>query len=154
MQWMKILPEDMITQEDMAVTVTHTGYIKRNPVSIYRSQRRGGKGVVGVKNIEEDFVSNLYVASTHDTFLFFTNHGKIFWRKVYQLPLAGRTARGKAVVNLLNLAEDEKVAAILPVADLQNENTNKTILMVTRLGRVKKPVFRNLLNRLNVVKKH
>ena len=74
----EILPEDMITQEDMAVTVTHTGYIKRNPVSIYRSQRRGGKGVVGVKNIEEDFVSNLFVASTHDTFLFFTNLGKVF----------------------------------------------------------------------------
>ncbi len=149
----EILPEDMITQEDMAVTVTHTGYIKRNPVSIYRSQRRGGKGVVGVKNIEEDFVSNLYVASTHDTFLFFTNHGKIFWRKVYQLPLAGRTARGKAVVNLLNLAEDEKVAAILPVADLQNENTNKTILMVTRLGRVKKTSLQEFIKPLKRGKK-
>ncbi len=134
----EILPEDMITPEDMAVTVTHSGYIKRNPVSLYRSQHRGGKGVFGVKNIEEDFVSNLYVACTHDTFLFFTNHGKIFWRKVYQLPLAGRTARGKAIVNLLNLAEGEKVAAILPISELSNEGTEKTILMVTRLGRVKK----------------
>ncbi|MBU1140275.1 MAG: DNA gyrase subunit A [Proteobacteria bacterium] len=134
----EILPEDMITPEDMAVTVTHYGYIKRNPVSLYRSQHRGGKGVFGVKNIEEDFVSNLYVASTHDTFLFFTNHGKIFWRKVYQLPLAGRTARGKAIVNLLNLAEGEKVAAILPISELSDEGTEKTILMVTRLGRVKK----------------
>ncbi len=134
----EILPEDMITPEDMAVTVTHSGYIKRNPVSLYRSQHRGGKGVFGVKNIEEDFVSNLYVASTHDTFLFFTNHGKIFWRKVYQLPLAGRTARGKAIVNLLNLAEGEKVAAILPISELSEEGTEKTILMVTRLGRVKK----------------
>ncbi len=149
----EILPEDMITQEDMAVTVTHTGYIKRNPVSMYRSQRRGGKGVIGVKNIEEDFVSNLYVASTHDTFLFFTNHGKIFWRKVYQLPLAGRTARGKAVVNLLNLAEDEKVAAILPVADLQNEKSNKTILMVTRLGRVKKTSLQEFIKPLKRGKK-
>ncbi len=149
----EILPEDMITQEDMAVTVTHTGYIKRNPVSIYRSQRRGGKGVFGVKNVEEDFVSNLYVASTHDTFLFFTNHGKIFWRKVYQLPLAGRTARGKAVVNLLNLAEDEKVAAILPVADLQNEKSNKTILMVTRLGRVKKTSLQEFVKPLKRGKK-
>ncbi len=149
----EILPEDMITQEDMAVTVTHTGYIKRNPVSIYRSQRRGGKGVFGVKNVEEDFVSNLYVASTHDTFLFFTNHGKIFWRKVYQLPLAGRTARGKAVVNLLNLAEDEKVAAILPVADLQNEKSNKTILMVTRLGRVKKTSLQEFIKPLKRGKK-
>lgn len=134
----EILPEDMITPEDMVVTVTHSGYIKRNPVSLYRSQHRGGKGVLGVKNIEEDFVSNLYVASTHDTFLFFTNHGKIFWRKVYQLPLAGRTARGKAIVNLLNLAEGEKVAAILPISELSDEGTEKTILMVTRLGRVKK----------------
>ncbi len=149
----EILPEDMITQEDMAVTVTHTGYIKRNPVSIYRSQKRGGKGVFGVKNVEEDFVSNLYVASTHDTFLFFTNHGKIFWRKVYQLPLAGRTARGKAVVNLLNLAEDEKVAAILPVADLQNEKSNKTILMVTRLGRVKKTSLQEFVKPLKRGKK-
>jgi len=149
----EILPEDMITQEDMAVTVTHTGYIKRNPVSIYRSQKRGGKGVLGVKNIEEDFVSNLYVASTHDTFLFFTNHGKIFWRKVYQLPLAGRTARGKAIVNLLNLAEDEKVAAILPVADLQNEKITKTILMVTRLGRVKKTSLEEFIKPLKRGKK-
>ena len=149
----EILPEDMITQEDMAVTVTHTGYIKRNSVSIYRSQKRGGKGVFGVKNVEEDFVSNLYVASTHDTFLFFTNHGKIFWRKVYQLPLAGRTARGKAIVNLLNLAEDEKVAAILPVADLQNEKSNKTILMVTRLGRVKKTSLQEFIKPLKRGKK-
>ena len=134
----EILPEDMITPEDMAVTITHTGYIKRNPVTLYRSQHRGGKGVFGVKNIEEDFVSNLYVASTLDTFLFFTNHGKIFWRKVYQLPLAGRTARGKAIVNLLNLAEDEKLAAILPISELTDESSEKTILMVTRLGRVKK----------------
>ena len=134
----EILPEDLITPEDMAITVTHTGYIKRNPVSLYRSQNRGGKGVKGVKNIEEDFVSNLYVASTLDTFLFFTNHGKVFWRKVYQLPLAGRTARGRAIINLLNLAEEEKIAAILPIASFDNEAENKTILMVTKFGRVKK----------------
>ncbi len=134
----EILPEDLITPEDMAVTVTHTGYIKRNPVSLYRSQHRGGKGVKGVKNIEEDFVSNLYVASTLDTFLFFTNHGKVFWRKVYQLPLAGRTARGRAIINLLNLAEEEKLAAILPIASFDNEAENKTILMITKFGRVKK----------------
>jgi len=134
----EILPEDLISPEDMAVTITHTGYIKRNSVSLYRSQNRGGKGVKGVKNIEEDFVSNLYVASTLDTFLFFTNHGKVFWRKVYQLPLAGRTARGKAIVNLLNLAEEEKLAAILPIVSFDNEAENKTILMVTKFGRVKK----------------
>ncbi len=134
----EILPEDLIAPEEMAITVTHSGYIKRNPVSLYRSQHRGGKGVKGVKNIEEDFVSNLYVASTLDTFLFFTNHGKVFWRKVYQLPLAGRTARGKAIINLLNLAEDEKIAAILPINSFENDKENKTILMVTKFGRAKK----------------
>ncbi len=134
----EILPEDLIAPEDMAVTVTHSGYIKRNPVSLYRSQHRGGKGITAVKNVEEDFVSSLYVASTLDTFLFFTNHGKVFWRKVYQLPLAGRTARGKAIVNLLNLAEDEKIAAILPISSFDDESKKKTIMMVTKFGRVKK----------------
>jgi DNA gyrase subunit A len=134
----EILPEDMIAPEDMAVTVTHSGYIKRNPVSLYRSQNRGGKGVTAVKNIEEDFVSDLYVASTLDIFLFFTNQGKVFWRKVYQLPSAGRTARGKAIVNLLNLAADEKIAAILPISSFDDESNNKTILMVTKFGRIKK----------------
>ncbi len=134
----EILPEDLIAPEDMAVTVTHSGYIKRNPVNLYRSQNRGGKGVKGVTNIEEDFVSDLYVASTLDTFLFFTNHGKVFWRKVYQLPVASRTARGKAIVNLLHLAEDEKVAAILPVSSFDDADDNKSILMVTKYGRVKK----------------
>jgi len=134
----EILPEDMIAPEDMAVTVTHSGYIKRNPVSLYRSQNRGGKGITAVKNIEEDFVSDLYVASTLDIFLFFTNQGKVFWRKVYQLPLAGRTARGKAIVNLLNLAEDENIAAILPITSFDDESNNKTIMMVTKFGRIKK----------------
>ena len=134
----EILPEDLISPEEMAVTITHSGYIKRNPISLYRSQHRGGKGVTAVKNIEEDFVSSLYVASTLDTFLFFTNHGKVFWRKVYQLPLAGRTARGKAIVNLLNLAESEKLAAILPISSFTDESNTKTILMVTKFGRIKK----------------
>ena len=134
----EILPEDMIAPEEMAVTVTHSGYIKRNPVSLYRSQHRGGKGVKAVKNIEEDFVSDLYVASTLDIFLFFTNQGKVFWRKVYMLPSAGRTARGKAIVNLLNLAEEEKLAAILPIVSFDDESNEKTILMVTKFGRIKK----------------
>jgi DNA gyrase subunit A len=134
----EFLPEDLIAPEDMAVTVTHSGYIKRNPVSLYRSQHRGGKGVKGVKNIEEDYVSSLYVASTLDTFLFFTNHGKVFWRKVYQLPLVGRTARGKAIVNLLELNDGEKLAAILPITSFEDSDESKTILMVTKYGRVKK----------------
>ena len=134
----EILPEDMITPEEMVVTVSHTGYIKRNPITLYRAQRRGGKGVKGMTTVEEDFVTNLYTASTLDTFLFFTNRGRVFWRKVYQLPLAGRTARGKAIVNLLELGEGEKMAAILPIADLANADESQTVLTVTKMGRVKK----------------
>jgi len=133
----EILPEDLIPQEEMVVTVTHSGYIKRNPVSLYRSQKRGGKGVRGITTIEEDFVSDLYLASTHDMFLFFTNWGKVFWRKVYQIPQAGRTARGKAIVNLLELSEGEKMAAILPVSSFETDDEHY-IFMVTKLGRVKK----------------
>ena len=96
----EILPEDMIQREDMVVTVTHDGYSKRNPVDLYRSQRRGGKGIKGIKTVEEDFVSHLYLASTHDTFLFFTNLGKVFWRKVYEIPQASRIGKGKALVIL------------------------------------------------------
>jgi DNA gyrase subunit A len=133
----EILPEDLIPVEEMVVTVTHSGYIKRNPVSLYRSQKRGGKGVRGITTIEEDFVNDLYLASTHDMFLFFTNQGKVFWRKVYQIPMVGRTARGKAIVNLLELSEGEKVAAILPVASFETDDEHY-IFMVTKLGRVKK----------------
>ncbi len=133
-----ILPEDLIIPEEMVVTVSHTGYIKRNPLNLYRAQRRGGKGVKGMTTLEDDFVTNLYTPLNLDTFLFFTNTGKVFWRKVYQLPLAGRTARGKAVVNLLELGDNEKVAAILPVADLANVDDTQTVLTVTKLGRVKK----------------
>ena len=134
----EILPEDMITPEEMVVTVSHAGYIKRNQLSLYRSQRRGGKGVKGMTTVEDDFVTDLYTASTLDTFLFFTNKGRVFWRKVYELPLAGRAARGKAVVNLLELSEGEKMAAILPIADLANADEGQSILTVTKKGRVKK----------------
>lgn len=134
----EILPEDMITPEEMVVTVSHTGYIKRNQLSLYRSQRRGGKGVKGMTTVEDDFVTDLYTASTLDTFLFFTNKGRVFWRKVYQLPMAGRTARGKAIVNVLELSEGEKMAAILPIADLANADESQSILTVTKKGRVKK----------------
>ncbi|MBM9512637.1 DNA gyrase subunit A [Desulfogranum marinum] len=133
-----ILPEDMIIPEEMVVTISHTGYIKRNPLNLYRAQRRGGKGVKGMTTLEDDFVTNLYTASNLDTFLFFTNTGKVFWRKVYELPLAGRAARGKAVVNLLELGKEEKVAAVLPIADLANVDDSQTVLTVTKLGRVKK----------------
>ena len=134
----EILPEDLISPEEMVVTVSHSGYIKRNPLTLYRAQRRGGKGVMGMTTLEDDFVTNLYTASALDTFLFFTNRGRVFWRKVYELPLAGRAARGKAIVNLLELGEGEKVAAILPVADLANADDNLSVLTVTKQGRVKK----------------
>ncbi|MFA6900083.1 MAG: DNA gyrase subunit A [Desulfurivibrionaceae bacterium] len=138
----EILPEDMIMQEEMVVTVTHEGYIKRNPVDLYRSQRRGGKGVKGANTIEDDFVSNMYTASTHATFLFFTNHGKVFWRKVYEIPQAGRIARGKAIVNLLELTEGEKVAAILPVSTFDvAEGQECHVMMITKKGIVKKTVL-------------
>lgn len=134
----EILPEDLITPEEMVVTVSHSGYIKRNPINLYRAQRRGGKGIKGMVTLEDDFVTSLYTASSLDTFLFFTNRGRVFWRKVYELPLAGRTARGKAIVNLLELGEKEKVAAILPVADLANMDESVSVLTVTKQGRVKK----------------
>jgi DNA gyrase subunit A len=138
----EILPEDMIAREEMVVTVTHAGYIKRNPVDLYRAQRRGGKGIRGAGTTAEDFVSWMHVASTHDTLLFFTNKGRVFWRKVYELPQAGRLARGKAVVNLLDLGPEEKLAAILPVQSFEvPEGSECYVLMVTKKGVVKKTVL-------------
>ena len=134
----EILPEDLIVQEDMVVTVTHKGYIKRSPAEIYRAQRRGGKGVSGASTDEEDFVCHLFLPSTHDTFLFFTNKGKVFWRKVYEIPQAGRTAKGKAIVNFLELSAEEKVAAILPVKGFDCGSSDCYIMMVTKFGIVKK----------------
>jgi DNA gyrase subunit A len=127
--------EDLIVEEDMAVTISHTGYIKRNPVSLYRSQHRGGKGITGMETKEDDFVEHLFVASTHDYFLFLTNQGRLYWLKVHEIPQAGRQARGKAMVNLLNLQPLEKVATILPIRKFEE---GKYILMVTRKGQVKK----------------
>ena len=126
---------DYITEEDMVVTVSHAGYIKRSPVQLYRSQRRGGKGRSGTRPREEDFVELLFVASTHDYLLFFTNLGRIHWLKVYQLPEAGPLARGKAIVNLLQLQAAERVATILPVREFE---TDMYVVMATRKGVVKK----------------
>jgi DNA gyrase subunit A len=127
--------EDMIIEEDMVVTVSHAGYIKRNPVTLYNSQRRGGKGKTGMGIKEEDFVDRLFVASTHDTFLFFTNLGRVYWRKVHELPQAGRLSRGKAIVNLLALGNGEKLATVLPVRSFE---PGGTVIMVTKSGLVKK----------------
>jgi len=110
--------EDLIADEDMVVTVSHAGYVKRNPVSLYRAQKRGGKGKTGASAAEDDFIEQIFVASTHAYLLLFTNKGRVFWLKVHELPQAGRAARGKAIVNLVPLGPEEKVAALLPVKEL------------------------------------
>src|SRR5207253_5368303 len=112
--------EDLIAEEDMVVTFSHQGYVKRNPVSLYRAQRRGGRGKSGASTgSDDDFIEQIFVASTHAYVLIFTSKGRIFWLKVHELPQAGRAARGKAIVNLVALAQDEKIAALLPVKELQ-----------------------------------
>jgi len=127
--------EDLIADEDMVVTITHDGYIKTTFLSIYRSQRRGGKGRIGMTTKDMDFVEDLFIASQHNYVLFFSNHGKCYWLKVHEIPEAGPTARGKALINLLNLAEGEKVAAVLPVIEFKD---NQYIIMATKNGVVKK----------------
>ncbi len=127
--------EDMIAEEDMVVTVSHEGYVKRNPVSLYRQQRRGGRGKIGAATKGDDFVQKMFVASTHSYMLFFTNRGRCYWKKVHELPQAGRSARGKAIVNLLALDEGETLSTSLPVREF-TEGTY--VLFATAKGTVKK----------------
>ena len=127
--------EDLIAVEDMVVTISHAGYIKRSPVALYRTQRRGGKGKVGMTTREEDFVENMFVASTHDTLLIFTNRGKCYWKKVYEIPIASRVGRGKAIVNLLPLEPGEHIRAYLPVAEFV---PGRFVVMATAQGILKK----------------
>jgi DNA gyrase subunit A len=127
--------EDLLADEEMVVTITRSGYIKRTHVEAYRSQRRGGKGVTGMETKEEDIVEDLFIASTHSYLLFFTNRGKTHWLKVHEIPEGGRAAKGKAMVNLLSLGEGESVATCVPVRDF---NTAGYIFFVTRQGKVKK----------------
>jgi DNA gyrase subunit A len=127
--------EDTIVDEDMAVTISHEGYIKRNPVTLYRAQRRGGKGKIGATTKEEDFVEHLFIASMHSYILFFTTIGKVYWIKVHELPQASRAARGKPIVNLLNLEPGEKVSAFLPVREFQD---GRYIVFATKNGLIKK----------------
>jgi DNA gyrase subunit A len=127
--------EDLIVDEDMVVTVSHSGYIKRNAVSLYRAQRRGGKGKTGMRPKEEDFVEQLFIASTHSYVLIFTDLGKVYWLKVHEIPQGGRASRGKAIVNLLQLADGENVTSILPVKEFSE---GKYIITATRNGIVKK----------------
>ncbi len=126
--------EDLIAREEMVVTITQGGYIKRLPVSTYRQQRRGGRGIVGVE-AKEDQVKDIYVASTHDYMLFFSNTGKVYWRKVYEIPTAGRYSRGKAMVNLIEEAANERITATLAVNDFSEE---RYVFFATKLGKVKK----------------
>ena len=127
--------EDLLADEDMVVTITRSGYIKRTHVEAYRSQKRGGKGVTGMETKEEDIVADLFVATTHSYLLFFTNKGKVHWLKVHEIPEGGRQAKGKAMVNVLSLAEGEAVATCVPVRDFESA---AYILLATKRGRVKK----------------
>jgi DNA gyrase subunit A len=127
--------EDLITEEDVVVTLSHAGYAKAQPITTYQAQRRGGKGKIATATKDEDFVDKLFIASTHDTILCFSNMGKVYWLKVYELPQAGRNARGKPIVNLLPLDREEQINAILPVRDY---DADRYVFMATSSGTVKK----------------
>ena len=127
--------EDLIKEEQTVVALTHFGYIKRMPIDTYKSQRRGGKGITGIATREEDFVKQIFTASTHDTILFFTNKGKLYKLRGFEIPEAGRTAKGTAIVNLLSLDPGEKVSAVIPI---QNFAEGKYLLMATKHGLIKK----------------
>ncbi len=131
--------EDLIKEEQCVVALTHFGYIKRMPIDTYRSQRRGGKGITGIATREEDFVKQIFTASTHDTILFFTNKGKLYKLRGYEIPEAGRTAKGTAIVNLLSLDPGEKVSAVIPI---QNFAEGKYLLMATKNGLIKKTALK------------
>jgi len=137
--------EDLIVEEDMVITVSHRGYVKRNPVTQYRAQRRGGRGVSGMETREEDFVEHLFVASTHAYVLFFTNRGRVHWKKVHELPLLGRAARGKALANVLSLGEGERVQALLPVRSFEDA-TGECVVIGTRRGVIKKTSLESFAN--------
>jgi DNA gyrase subunit A len=132
--------EDLITPEDMVVTLSHEGYAKSQPVADYQAQRRGGKGRVATRTKEEDFVKTMFVANTHDTVMCFSDRGKVYWLKVYQLPQAGRQARGRPLVNLLPLQDGERVTAVLP---LNHKDQGQFVFMVTRRGISKKCLLKN-----------
>jgi DNA gyrase subunit A len=130
--------EDLIADEDMAITVTSTGYIKRTPITTYRAQRRGGKGRIGMRTREEDYVSHLFVASTHAYIMIFTDRGRAYWLKVHEVPDVGPGGKGKAIVNLVQFEQDEKIAALLAVKEFPEQDDQQYIVMGTRKGTVKK----------------
>jgi DNA gyrase subunit A len=137
--------EDLIADEQVAVTVSHQGYLKRTPISIYRQQRRGGTGRMGMKTREEDFVAQLIVDSTHAFLLCFTNTGRVYWLKVYEIPDVGAAGKGKSMQSLLDLQPGENVRAILPVRDLEEEG--KFIFFATQKGTVKKTPLKDFSQR-------
>ncbi len=135
--------EDLIADEEVVITLTHTGYVKRTPLGTYRNQGRGGKGRIGMRTREEDVVTNLYVASTHSYMLVFTDRGKLHWLKVYEIPDVGASGRGKAIINLVNIAPGEKVAAVVGVRGFEDA---ASIIMATRKGQVKKTALKAFSN--------
>jgi len=135
--------EDLIADEDVVVTISHSGYIKRLPVSAYRRQKRGGKGAMAAELKEEDFVEHLFVASTKDYLLIFTDKGRLYWLKIYEIPQASRTARGKAIINLIQMGTDEKISATIPVKEF---SADRFLLMLTRNGLIKKTNLQEFAN--------
>ncbi|MCQ1537225.1 DNA gyrase subunit A [Methanosarcina sp. KYL-1] len=131
----EVTNEDLIPEEDVVVTITNSGYVKRIPLDTYSMQRRGGRGIIGMETKEEDFVENLFISSTHNYILFFTNRGRLYWQKVYEIPEGSRQSRGKAIVNLLELQDGEMVNAMIPVKEFRED---QYLLMATREGTVKK----------------
>jgi len=130
--------EDLIAEEDMVITISHTGYIKRIPVTTYRRQRRGGRGLTGMETKDLDWVEHLFIASTHDYLMFFSDRGTVYWLKVHEIPQGGRAARGKPVVNCINIREGERIAALVPVRKFGDD---EWLMFVTRNGTVKKTVM-------------
>ncbi|MGR3218738.1 MAG: DNA gyrase subunit A [Candidatus Anammoxibacter sp.] len=129
--------EDFITEEDVAVTITHEGYVKRIPLTTYKQQHRGGKGVIGADLREGDFVENLFIASTHDYIMFFTDQGRVYWLKVYDVPELDRTAKGRAIINLLELKENEQITSMIPVREFDE----RQLVMATQRGTIKKVIL-------------
>ena len=135
--------EDLIQEQDVVITLTHYGYVKRTPLSVYKSQHRGGRGIVALQTREDDFVEDIYVTSTHDRLLFFSSLGKVYELKAYEIPEAGRQARGTPIINLIQVAPGERIQAVIPVKDVDNK---KYIMMATRKGYIKKSLMDEFVN--------
>jgi DNA gyrase subunit A len=152
--------KDLIKEEDVVITISHLGYIKRTPADEFRAQRRGGRGVMGGKTRDEDYIEHLFVASTHHTMLFFTEKGRVYWLNVYEIPEGEKTGKGRAIQNLMQLPPDDKVRAILDVKDLKDEEfvKNHNIVLCTKKGIIKKTELQDFsrprqtgVNAINIV---